>query len=119
MSGPSTSNYDRPNRLKGREDGNIRWVELLEKFRSVQERARRAQRHNVDGDDVGSLGVGDLRLGDGSADPKGKDVRGTAMAPPAVPLKDPTPTPPVPAKRGLTRQFGRLGGAVAGKNRRA
>ncbi|KAJ8104776.1 hypothetical protein ONZ43_g7693 [Nemania bipapillata] len=40
-----TSGYDRPNRLgKGREDGIIRWDQLLEKFRSVQERARRAQR---------------------------------------------------------------------------
>ncbi|KAJ5662481.1 uncharacterized protein N7477_010097 [Penicillium maclennaniae] len=37
-------------RLK-REDSNIRWVELLEKFKNVQERARRAQaaqRHSLD-----------------------------------------------------------------------
>jgi hypothetical protein len=45
---PSTSqtapSYDRATgtRLK-REDGNIRWVELLDKFKNVQERARRAQ----------------------------------------------------------------------------
>ncbi|KAI5466519.1 vacuolar protein 14 C-terminal Fig4p binding-domain-containing protein [Mariannaea sp. PMI_226] len=115
----SSSNYDRPNRLKGREDGNIRWVELLEKFRSVQDRARRAQRQGVDGDDVPFLGMSELRIGDGSVDPKGKDGRnsGMAMAPP--PQKEPAPAPPVPAKRtGLGRQFGRLGGAVAGKGRR-
>ncbi|KAJ5125299.1 hypothetical protein N7448_004625 [Penicillium atrosanguineum] len=36
--------YERPTgtRVK-REDSNIRWVELLEKFKNVQERARRAQ----------------------------------------------------------------------------
>lgn len=35
---------DRPNRLKARDEGGIRWTELLEKFRAVQERARRALR---------------------------------------------------------------------------
>ena len=42
-----TTAFDRPNRLKAREEGGIKWVELLEKFKSVQEKARRAQRaHN-------------------------------------------------------------------------
>lgn len=114
-SGSTTSNYDRPNRLKGREDGGIRWVELLEKFRSVQERARRAQRLNMDGDDGLPMGVSELRIGDGAADVKGKDAKGTTIPP--VPQKDAPPPPP--AKRsGLGRQFGRLGGAVSGKNRR-
>ncbi|KFA72369.1 hypothetical protein S40288_05603 [Stachybotrys chartarum IBT 40288] len=115
---PSSSNYDRPNRLKGREDGNIRWVELLEKFRSVQDRARRAQRHASDGDDMPFMGLSELRLGDAAADAKGKDSRGV-LGPP-VPQKDPVPVPAIPvAKRsGLGRQFGRLGGAVAGKGRR-
>ncbi|KAF2402501.1 ARM repeat-containing protein [Trichodelitschia bisporula] len=43
----STANFerpDRPNRLKAREEGGIRWTELLEKFRAVQERARRVAR---------------------------------------------------------------------------
>jgi vacuole morphology and inheritance protein 14 len=112
----STSNYDRPNRLKGREDGSIRWVELLEKFRSVQERARRMQRLNADGEDAPQMGISELRIGDGSSDTRGKESRG----PPPVPHKDPVPAPPVPTTKrsGLGRQFGRLGGAVAGKNRR-
>ncbi|KAL7269478.1 hypothetical protein RUND412_007860 [Rhizina undulata] len=41
----NTSNapsYERPTRLKGREN-EIKWIELLEKFKSVQERARRQQ----------------------------------------------------------------------------
>lgn len=114
----SSSNYDRPNRLKGREDGNIRWQELLEKFRSVQERARRAQRQGLDGEDMPFIGMSEMRIGDGAMDPKGKDTRTPATTTP-TPQKDPTPAPPVPAKRtGLGRQFGRLGGAVAGKNRR-
>jgi vacuole morphology and inheritance protein 14 len=36
-----TPAYERPNRLKGREESHIKWSELLDKFRSVQERARR------------------------------------------------------------------------------
>lgn len=40
----SVSSFERPNRLKAREEGGIRWVELLEKFKSVQEKARRPQR---------------------------------------------------------------------------
>ncbi|KAF9767312.1 hypothetical protein IL306_000133 [Fusarium sp. DS 682] len=114
----SSSNFDRPNRLKSREDGNIRWVELLEKFRSVQERARRAQRqNNMDGDEIPSMGVSELRIGDGAVDVKGKETRGGGLQ--SIPQKEPSPAPPVPAKRiGLGRQFGRLGGAVAGKGRR-
>lgn len=48
--------YDRPSgtRLKSREENTIRWNDLLEKFKSVQERARRAafQRHSLDSTDV-------------------------------------------------------------------
>ncbi|KAJ6440872.1 vacuole-associated enzyme activator complex component (Vac14) [Purpureocillium lavendulum] len=117
----SSSNYDRPNRLKSREDGSIRWVELLEKFRSVQERARRVQRHSLEGEEVPTSGFGDLRMGDASLESKAKDTRGTGtgLAPP-VPQKDVAPAIPVPPvkKSGLGRQFGRLGGAVSGKNRR-
>ncbi|KAJ5884353.1 Protein VAC14 [Penicillium tannophilum] len=48
--------YERPTgtRLKGREENSIRWVELLDKFKAVQERARRSQaqhRHSVDAND--------------------------------------------------------------------
>lgn len=117
---PSSSNYDRPNRLKGREDGSIRWVELLDKFRNVQERARRAQRsQNSENSDMPLLGVSELRIGDGALDARGRDAR-VEPPPPMVP-KEPAPAPPpaVPAKKGgLGRQFGRLGGAVSGKNRR-
>ena len=54
---PSTAqtapSFDRSTgtRLKPRDENSIRWVELLEKFKSVQERARRSQgstRHSFD-----------------------------------------------------------------------
>lgn len=114
---PSASSFDRPNRLKGREEGIIRWAELLEKFRSVQERARRAQRLGGDLDDRPTLGVGDLRIADGIDLVPSKAPAGRAGPP--VPLKDtPTPSPPAPApkKSGLGRQFGRLG--AVGRARR-
>lgn len=102
--------------MKGREDGIIRWNELLEKFRSVQERARRAQRHAGDVDDGrGSLGLADLRLAEG-ADAKGGKESPNPNGPP-VPVKDPTPPAAPPTKRaGLgMRQIRNLGGAVRGK----
>lgn len=46
-----TAAFDRPNRLKAREEGAIRWVELLDKFKAVQERARRAKRSQSQLDD--------------------------------------------------------------------
>lgn len=113
---PSAASFDRPNRLKGREEGIIRWGELLEKFRSVQERARRAQRLGGNLDDGPTLGVGDLRVTDGLDMPTAKPV---GRAPP-VPQKDaPAPVAPVAKKSGLGRQFGRLGGAMPGRGKRA
>jgi len=46
-----TATFDRPNRLKPREEGAIKWAELLEKFKSVQEKARRAHRMQSQIDD--------------------------------------------------------------------
>lgn len=117
---PTSSNYDRPNRLKGREDGAIRWVELLEKFRSVQERARRSQRHSVEIEDTFSVGVGEFRIGEASPEGKNRDNIRPGPSGPPVPTKDQAPviSPPPVKKSGLGRQFGRLGGAVSGKSRR-
>lgn len=36
--------YAGPQRLKSRDEGSIRWVELLDKFKTVQEKSRRSQR---------------------------------------------------------------------------
>jgi vacuole morphology and inheritance protein 14 len=117
FSAPTTaapSSYDRPNRLKGRDEG-IRWTDLLEKFRSVQEKARRTQR----------LGGGELDDGfafgakvvEGSDSKAFKDL--ARLPGPPLPAKDVLTTPAsVQAqvqkpKSGLGK-FGRLGGAVSG-----
>ncbi|KAL1865251.1 hypothetical protein VTK73DRAFT_5434 [Phialemonium thermophilum] len=109
------SNFERPNRLKGREEGIIRWTELLEKFRSVQERARRAQRPAGEMDNAQAF---DLKFGEGVE--KGpKENSRTAQGPYIVVKEPPAPAPPAPKQRsGLGRQFGRLGGAVSGRAKR-
>ncbi|KAK4032653.1 vacuolar protein 14 C-terminal Fig4p binding-domain-containing protein [Parachaetomium inaequale] len=123
---PNVPTFDRPNRLKGREEGIIRWGELLEKFRTVQERARRLQRMGGGNDFDGPSG-GDARLGDGSAEKgQGPDGggggtgRGARGPVPAVKETPPAKPEPAPKPRsGLGRQFGRLGGAVSGRGKRA
>jgi vacuole morphology and inheritance protein 14 len=106
------SNYDRPNRLKGRDDG-IRWTELLEKFRSVQEKSRRAQRPGGEFDD--GLGF-DGRASEGSDAKVFKDLALRT----GPPLKE-VPTAAAAAqvmasksKSGLAK-FGRLGGGSGTK----
>jgi vacuole morphology and inheritance protein 14 len=113
---PSTSNYDRPNRLKGpgREENAIRWDQLLEKFRSVQDKARRAQRLGGGLDEGPDFG--ELRFGDGTSGMKDPP---RPLAGPPVPQKDPPPQAPPQKKGGIGRQFGRLGGAVAGRGKRS
>lgn len=46
--GPNTNNvvpvaFERANRLKPREEGPVKWTELLDKFRTTQDRARRSR----------------------------------------------------------------------------
>ncbi|KAI0969118.1 vacuolar protein 14 C-terminal Fig4p binding-domain-containing protein [Xylaria arbuscula] len=117
VTAPSTSGYDRPNRLgKGREDGIIRWDQLLEKFRSVQERARRAQRVMGGGSFDDRLDLGELRINDGIG---AKDTARPSATGPPVPQKDATTAAAPPPRRiGLGRQFGRLGATVAGRGKR-
>lgn len=104
------SNFDRSSRLKGRDEGGIRWNELLEKFKSVQERARRAQRPGGDHDD--GLGLSDIRAGEGLDAKAFQGLTRLAGSPPI--LKD----PPVPMgtqqaaqkSKSSLGKFGRLGG---------
>ncbi|KAI1332271.1 vacuole morphology and inheritance protein [Xylariaceae sp. FL0255] len=114
---PGASGYDRPNRLgKGREDGIIRWDQLLEKFKSVQDRARRAQRL------VGAAGLddgpdfGDLRIGDAMV---AKEATRPVNTGSPVPQKEAIPALPPKRTTGLGRQFGRLGASVSGRGKRS
>jgi vacuole morphology and inheritance protein 14 len=115
--GPSS--FDRSSRLKGRDEGGIRWNELLEKFRSVQERARRAQRPGADLDD--GLGIGDGRSGEGLGSNAFRDL--ARLQGPPIPVKD-TPVAPVGTQQAAHKsksslgKFGRLGGAVSARPKR-
>lgn len=52
--GSVVSNFERPNRLKAREDNSVRWVELLDNFKTTQERARKQSRGQMyGGEDMG------------------------------------------------------------------
>jgi vacuole morphology and inheritance protein 14 len=113
---PSTSSYDRPNRLgKGREEGIIRWEQLLEKFRSVQERARRAQRLMGGGSFDDGTDFSELRASEGWG---GKETGRPGAVGPPVPQKDTAAAAATPKRTGLGRQFGRLGATVAGRGKR-
>ncbi|KAI0148513.1 vacuole morphology and inheritance protein [Xylariaceae sp. FL1272] len=115
---PSASGYDRPNRLgKGREDGIIRWDQLLDKFKAVQDRSRRAQRLMGgrgldDGTEFGDLYVHEAM---GAKETSTRTVTGPA------PVAHKESAPVVPPKRsgGLGRQFGRLGASVSGRGKRS
>ncbi|KAI1438169.1 vacuole morphology and inheritance protein [Xylaria sp. CBS 124048] len=113
---PSTSSgYDRPNRLsKGREDGIIRWDQLLEKFRSVQDKSRRARRQMGGGGLDDGPDFSQLRVSEGANSKE--TVR--AAAGPQIPQKDPAPSAP-PKRSGLGRRFGGLGATVSGRGKRS
>ncbi|KAL8774959.1 MAG: hypothetical protein Q9209_000438 [Squamulea sp. 1 TL-2023] len=116
-----TAAFDRPNRLKAREEGAIRWVELLDKFKAVQERARRANRNqaNVDeGTPVATAGAIDgsgkdklsSLLSDG---PKQPGLR-PSSAGSAVP-RAPAPIGPTHKPKSSLGNLGRFTSGVGGK----
>lgn len=75
--------------MKGRDEGGIRWVELLDKFKSVQEKARRSLRPGGEHADDGGAGTAfghDLR---GEVDQKVLNdlARLQTPTPPLVPPK--------------------------------
>ena len=126
QNGPSPAqNYDRPARLKGREEGIIRWAELLDKFRAVQERARRAQltgseHGNLEGNSGSGAATAESRqdiAGAKSLKDNNNRLSGGNLGPVRENPAQPPPGVP-PKKLGLGRQFGRLGGAVAGRGKR-
>jgi len=112
-----SSGYDRPSRLgvKGREEGTIKWDQLLEKFRSVQDKARRARRMKGGGSFDDTHAFSELPPVEGHGP-------GAAFRPgpgPPIPQKDSTPAAATPKRTsGLGRQFGRLGASVAGRGKR-
>ncbi|EON65433.1 hypothetical protein W97_04671 [Coniosporium apollinis CBS 100218] len=111
-SAPSAvSNFERPVRLKAREEQGIKWGELLEKFRNTQERARRPSR-GVGGEEGESaqMGLEKERKIPVEAQPR-------QLRPPSAGSVTRTQTAPpgsLKPKSGLSN-FGRLAGGVAGR----
>ncbi|KAF4552453.1 putative vacuole morphology and inheritance protein 14 [Elsinoe fawcettii] len=127
---------DRPNRLKSREDPGIRWTELLEKFRSTQERARRAhQRATMPGlsSSLGLLGPEDEIRQNGRSTPVSRNAApmpssgppgglrpGSAASlhrPPPAPVQAPPGAGHQKSKSGLS-QFSRFT-RVSGKGKKS
>lgn len=117
VSTPPTPNptFDRPNRLKAREDGAIKWGELLEKFKSVQEKARRAHRlHNEVEDGVPSINA----MNENSKEKSLPDVPKQSFRPASaigMPLRPPPPPGPSHKPKSSLGNFGRLTSGVGGR----
>ncbi|KAI9877244.1 MAG: hypothetical protein M1830_004453 [Pleopsidium flavum] len=119
---PTSSSFDRPNRLKAREEGVIRWAELLDKFKSVQEKARRAQRMQNRIEDGGGGAQPPARhgMGMGEASRKDKavpDVPKHSLRPSSAGTMTQRPPPPGAGHKPKSSlgNFGRLTGGVGAR----
>ncbi|KAI9722852.1 MAG: hypothetical protein M1828_004418 [Chrysothrix sp. TS-e1954] len=98
--------FERAGRLKSREDGAVKWSELLERFRSSQDRAKRASRSGTPEDGVhGSGAFGTL---DGAAQRSGTGDR-RLLPPPDGALRR-LQTSPGPGADGSRSSNGSLQG---------
>ncbi|OAL44968.1 ARM repeat-containing protein [Pyrenochaeta sp. DS3sAY3a] len=120
-SGPSgTSNFERTNRLKAREEGTVKWTELLDRFKATQERARRTQRMASLGEDLDIDDATDRRMGPPPVPPKNAALRPGS---PANAMRPPSVTPGQNAQQGhkprsSLSNLGRFAGGVAGRNKK-
>lgn len=107
-----TAAFDRPNRLKARDDGTIRWAELLEKFKSVQEKAKKLHKsHNEPEDgtptaDVANQNHKEKALPEVPKQPLRPLSAGSAAQRP------PAPSGPLHKPKSGLGNFGRLTGGV-------
>ena len=110
-----TTAFDRPNRLKAREDGAIRWAELFEKFRSVQDKAKRIHKLHNQVEDGNSGGSG---VSENSKEKALPEISKQTFRPSSAGNIGPRPSPPGgPAhkpKSGLGN-FGRLTSSVGSR----
>lgn len=119
--GPSASGFERPNRLKAREEGTVKWNELLDRFKATQEKARRTQQHATFGEDS-SIGLDTVQeketKGPPAVPPKNVGLRpnSPAMRPPVTPAAAAAAQGHKP--RSSLSNLGRFAGGVAGRNRK-
>ena len=109
-----TAPFDRANRLKPREEGAIKWTELLEKFKSVQEKVRRA--HGLQNQVYGSSPP-DAKT-EGIKEKALPEVPKPGLRPPSVgPASQRMPSPggPLHKPKSSLGNLGRFAGGVAGR----
>ena len=110
-----TTTFDRPTRLKPREEGAIKWTELLEKFKSVQEKARRAVRLQNQVDN--GMSATDLEVEKVKENPL-PDVPKQALRPPSASgtaQRMPPPSGPIYKSKSSLGNLGRFAGGVTGR----
>ncbi|KAF2746888.1 ARM repeat-containing protein [Sporormia fimetaria CBS 119925] len=113
--GAAVSSFERSNRLKAREEGGVKWSELLDKFKTTQERARRAQRQSNHGEEFATSPVQEREKIPPEVLQKSGNIRG-GPGPVAARAVPPQVTPGHKARASLTN-FGRFGG-VAGRKKK-
>ncbi|KAL8942719.1 MAG: hypothetical protein Q9211_001272 [Gyalolechia sp. 1 TL-2023] len=112
-----TAAFDRPNRLKAREEGAIRWVELLDKFKAVQERARRAKgsQSHVDEGTPAQMAAADSNKDKGLLLPDGSKA---GLRPSSAGIgvqRPPPPSGPLHKPKSSLSNLGRFTSGVGGK----
>jgi len=107
-----TAAFDRPNRLKAREEGTIRWGDLLEKFKSVQEKARRLQRsqNRIDDGTPAPRPALDTDKEKALPDAPKQTLRPSSAG--SATQRAPTPGGPLHKPKSSLGNFGRLTGGV-------
>ncbi|KAF2661821.1 ARM repeat-containing protein [Lophiostoma macrostomum CBS 122681] len=116
--GPAVSSFERPNRLKAREDGGVKWVELLEKFKTTQEKARRSQRLANLGDNLGASPMQDREKPPPEVPPKGPGLRPSSQASTSRPLPLAAQQAQGHKSKSSLGNLGRFAGGVAGRRKK-
>lgn len=113
-----TAAFDRPNRLKAREEGTIKWGELLEKFKSVQEKARRAhQSHDRVEDGTPAISVANESSKEKALPEVPKQSFRPASAASISQKQTPTPSAPLHKPKSSLGNLGRLARGVGDRNK--
>lgn len=115
----SSTGFDRPNRLKTREESGVRWGELLDNFRNVQERARRANRPQAV-KDKGENGIEGTQPQEKGAQVVTRDLSRPSSALSAADKHSATmqpPPAPVHKPKSSLGRLGRFAGNVADRSK--
>jgi vacuole morphology and inheritance protein 14 len=119
--GSAVPSFERQNRLKAREDGGVKWVELLDKFKTTQEKARRSQRLAHLGEDLGGSPVQEKEKPLPEGPPKSAGLRPGSAASTGRPLPLPAGQvgqAPGHKSRSSLSNLSRFTGGVGGRKKK-